>query len=92
MTGEITRMWPGGPLRLFLPRQTGKSDAVAGRKESPGSWVAYKSNTLDGFAGPYVCERCQKSAAGVYRIGGEWICGTCKTRTQGKRRKAVAAS
>jgi hypothetical protein len=81
MKGEITRMWPGGPLRLFsTPAQAGKDGHLAG-------WIRYTHADMDGWAGPYVCEACRKAGAGVYEVKGKWICGGRRNPKAAARKK-----
>lgn len=62
------RMWEGGPLRKWSEaRPTGK-------------FINYAQG---GYAGSYVCEQCQMSCDGVYRVTTkcgqqEWLCGKCR--------------
>jgi hypothetical protein len=65
------RMWNGGPLRQFSNTQAG------------GHYIRYSNRFLTGFAGSYVCDRCQRPSAGVYlskpsKTRNEWLCGGCK--------------
>jgi hypothetical protein len=75
---EPTRMWEGGPLREF----------VAGDKRPDSSWSPYHApeRGLVGYTRSYVCERCQTSTVGVYRVmsplDGQqtplWVCSGCR--------------
>lgn len=66
----VKPMWPGGPNRLWSVVRTTSSQT---------------SLESGGFAGLYVCGRCNRPTVGVYRViagrGGvsEWLCGRCKT-------------
>ena len=64
----LKRMWPGGPLRQFSKRQAG------------GNYTAYSGPIPTGYAGSYICERCQRPCAGIYfvRPVKNWVCGPCK--------------
>ena len=61
----VARSWPGGPLRH-------RSE----RREST-SWTPYGKG---GYAGPYVCDVCQRPVDGVYRVISQssWACGPCR--------------
>lgn len=70
-------MWQGGPLRQWAPKQPkGKS------------WVKLAG---DGFAGSYVCERCQRPVDGVYRVlePQKWVCGPCKDALKSEASKSI---
>jgi hypothetical protein len=64
----IRRMWNGGPLRQFSVTQAN------------GHYIAYCSPFLTGYAGSYVCDRCLRPSAAVYRLrtSRQWLCATCK--------------
>jgi len=72
MKSEILRMWRRGPLRRFIRRSELESE------RPPGDWETYTSQTLDGYAGAYVCERCLEGTIGVYKVKNRWLCGTCR--------------
>jgi hypothetical protein len=71
---RVEQMWTGGPMRLFAP---GRRQ----RKGVGGSFLAYQSGTLEGFASAYICANCGHECAGVYRIGRRWIGGCCHADT-----------
>ena len=62
----IRRMWPGGPLRQW-----------SGTRPATGKWISFAAG---GYAGSYVCDECQRSVDGVYRVVGaqKWLCGACR--------------
>jgi hypothetical protein len=67
----VRRMWIGGPLRQFSETQVNSH------------YIRYSSRFLTGFAGSYVCDRCQRPCAGVYpahpsETQREWLCGGCR--------------
>lgn len=69
---EIRRMWKDGPLCWWSESETQPQD---GKR-----WVSYcPKDKVEGWVGSYVCDECQRDAAGVYLIAkGWWICGTCR--------------
>lgn len=67
----VRRMWEGGPLRQFSDTQVSSH------------YVGYSGPILKGYAGSYVCDRCQRPCAGVYpshpsETQREWLCGGCR--------------
>lgn len=74
---EATRMWSGGPLRLFSETRFSGS-------------IQVESGQRTGFAGSYVCDECKEPSIGVYAAGPGWICAGCKdgtVRIPGSREK-----
>jgi len=60
---EVRRMWKGGPLRQIS------------QKRPNAGWIAVDAG---GYAGPYVCDKCQKPCQGVYKAEDGWQCGDCR--------------
>jgi hypothetical protein len=61
----IRQMWENGPFRKFS------------RERFSGA-ISYQSPTFSGFAGSFVCARCESTYDGVYQTSGRWICGGCR--------------
>lgn len=63
----IGQMWENGPFRKFS------------RERFSGA-ISYESPTFSGFAGSFVCAKCESACDGVYQATGRWICGECRSR------------
>lgn len=63
---EVRPLWKDGPLREW-----------AANKPKSKSWTKLAGG---GYAGCYVCERCQRSVEGLYRVREphKWLCGPCR--------------
>lgn len=68
MSVHVKRMWGGGPLRMFS------------NTRDPQATIRYHNADIDGFAGSYVCELCERPVDGVYFVKSEtkWLCGGCR--------------
>jgi hypothetical protein len=62
----IVQMWENGPLRKFS-------------RERFSGGISYESPNLSGFAGSFVCAKCENCCDGVYQAPGGWICGGCRS-------------
>jgi hypothetical protein len=68
----VIRMWDGGPLRQFS------------RAQASSHYVGYSGPFKTGYAGSYICDRCQGASAGVYLAteAHKWLCGPCKDQNR----------
>jgi hypothetical protein len=73
MEPTITRMYRGGPLRLFSEEKF-----LGGRP--------YKDAVREGFVSQQlICELCQRQARELIVVAGEWICKNCLLSAHQKR-------
>jgi hypothetical protein len=62
---QIKRMWDGGPLRQWSPDNPTRN---------------FMSYGKGGYVGSYVCDFCQNTCDGLYRVknSDSWTCGSCR--------------
>jgi len=80
---EAREMWPGGPSRRWS------------KTRSPEATMPYGEN--GGYVGSYVCQGCEESTGGVYRVicrsqvARKWLCAACRSIEMSAPEKAAAS-